>query len=74
MEEWRDTFRIERKAWQDLRDRLLVDEDELTPEQRAARHAEWFEARDARIARQVEWAKAHGNEGEDTGGCSAFCS
>jgi hypothetical protein len=31
--------------------------------------AEWFEARDAWIARQTEWAQTHGNAGdEDSGG------
>ena len=69
MEQWREAFGIERKAWQDLRDQLLVEEDDLTPEQWAARRAEWFEARDAWIARQQDWAPSHGNEGdEDSGG------
>ena len=69
MEAWKETFGIERKAWQDLRDQLLVSEEDLTPEQWAARRAEWFEARDAWIARQQDWAPSHGNEGdEDSGG------
>ena len=69
MEAWKETFGIDRKAWQDLRDQLLVSEEDLTPEQWAARRAEWFEARDAWIARQQDWAPSHGNEGdEDSGG------
>lgn len=68
MEAWREAFRVDRKAWQDLRDQLLVDEDDLTPEQWAARRAEWFEARDAWIARQREWAQSRGNNDTDSGG------
>lgn len=68
MEEWRETFRIGRSDWQQLRDEILVDAGELTPEQWADRRAQWFEIRDAWIAEQTGWAQSHGNNAEDTGG------
>jgi len=63
MEDWRDAFRISREDWQSQRDLWLLDADALTPEEWAARRAGWFEARDAWIAQQVEWAKSHSNDG-----------
>lgn len=54
--EWRDTFRIDRKSWQDIRDKTLADEGDLTPAQWAERRAEWFDARDQWIEKQKDWA------------------
>ena len=54
--EWRDTFKIDRKSWQDIRDKTLADEGDLTPAQWAERRAEWFDARDQWIEKQKDWA------------------
>jgi hypothetical protein len=67
MENWRDTFKVGRKDWQQVRDQILVDAGTLTPAQWAERRAQWFDARDQWIAKQVEWAQTHGGTGSDTG-------
>jgi len=53
MEVWRETFRVGREEWQDLRDQWIADRDSLTPEQWAQRRLDWFVFRDA-------WAAQHG--------------
>lgn len=60
MEDWRTEFRIDRQAWQGLRDEILVDVNTLTATQWADRRAQWFELRDEWIAQQVEQTKTQG--------------
>ncbi len=59
MREWRDTFGVDRQAWQEMRDAWLADKDSLTAEEWAQRRAAWFDQRDDWIAKQEEWAKSH---------------
>lgn len=50
IDQWRDQFQVERKAWKAMRDRWLVGRGTLTPQQWALQRADWFAARDAWIA------------------------
>lgn len=65
MEDWRDTFRVDRKAWQQVRDEMLVDAGTITPAQWAERRAQWFDLRDQWIAKQAAWAQSHGGGSDD---------
>lgn len=56
IDQWRDQFRVDRRAWQAMRDQWLVDRTSLTPQQWALQRAAWFDARDAWIANQKAWA------------------
>ena len=58
METWRDTFKVDRKSWQAMRDQWLVDRKSLSPQQWAEQRAAWFAARDTWIANQKQWASA----------------
>jgi len=59
MESWRETFQVDRKEWQAMRDQWLVDRDTLTPQQWAEQRANWFAARDAWIESQKDWAQIY---------------
>ena len=59
MEIWRDSFKVDRKSWQAMRDQWLVDRKSLSPQQWAEQRAAWFTARDGWIANQKQWASAH---------------
>ena len=58
IDQWRDQFQVDRKAWQAMRDQWLVARNSLTPQQWALQRANWFNARDAWIANQKAWAMA----------------
>jgi hypothetical protein len=62
MEAWRATFGVGRQEWQSLRDQWILERDALTAEQWAQRRLDWFVFRDAWIARQRQWAQAHGGD------------
>lgn len=61
MESWRDTFNVDRKEWQAMRDQWLVDRETLTPRQWADQRASWFAARDSWIAAHKDWAQIYRN-------------
>jgi hypothetical protein len=58
IDQWRDQFQVDRRAWQAMRDQWLVNRGSLTPQQWAIQRANWFAARDAWIASQRTWASA----------------